>query len=337
MWSPSLYWALILLVLDYFAKFMVIWGFRERQTMLIGNMFGSHFVFVSTNMENLSTPQRIVYGSSYLKSIGKTMQKQVLPRDLWQELGSLGIRKRFRSKRGIRHNQFSGFSVQSHKGYISPIDGSLTNNIAVNDLRRTKAHIPNFMVANLRSLAPKINELECVLNSICVDIACITETWLCENETPISAMSIQDFNLFCKDRGSRDGGIAAFVRARIPCVRLSNIELTNSVLECMWFHVKPFRLPRYVSTILLDVVYHPPHTTAEDNNVLYNHVQKTIDCFLLKYLEAFVCLTGDFNPSSTNTMPSVFKCLCGLMQIVSVLTRDSGIQDWFLTNFPKLI
>ena len=121
MWSPSLYWALMLLVLDSFAKLMVIWGFRERQTILIGNKFGSHFVFVSTNMENLSTPQRIVYGSSYLKSIGKTMQKQVLPRDLWQELGSLGIRKRFRSKRRILHNQSSGFPVHSRKGYISPM------------------------------------------------------------------------------------------------------------------------------------------------------------------------------------------------------------------------
>ena len=134
------------------------------------------------------------------------------------------------------------------------------------------------MVANLRSLAPKIDELECVLNNNCVDIACITETWLCENETPSSAVSIQNFNLFRKDRGSR-GGIAAFVLASIPCVRLSNIELTNSVSECMWLYVKPFRLPRSVSTILLGVVYHPPHATAEDNNMSFNHVQETIDCF----------------------------------------------------------
>ena len=53
--------------------------------------------------------------------------------------------------------------------------------------------------------------------------------------------------------------------------------------------------------------------------------------------ECLVLVTGDFNPTSTNIAPTPFKRSCGLTQIINVLTRDSGILDWCLTNKPKAL
>ena len=52
-----------------------------------------------------------------------------------------------------------------------------------------------------------------------VDIACITETWL-SDEIHDSQVSLKDFTLFRKDRPTHAGGIAAFIRSCIPCIRL---------------------------------------------------------------------------------------------------------------------
>ena len=49
-----------------------------------------------------------------------------------------------------------------------------------------------------------------------------------------------------------------------------------------------------------------------------------------------VILTGDFNPTSTGLDPKLICNPNGLKQLVTFLTRDSGILDWFCTNRPKL-
>ena len=47
-------------------------------------------------------------------------------------------------------------------------------------------------------------------------------------------------------------------------------------------------------------------------------------------------IIGDFNPNSTGLSPAETKRYTGLTQIVNVLTRDTGILDWCLTNKPNL-
>ena len=107
--------------------------------------------------------------------------------------------------------------------------------------------VPNLMICNLRSLAPKVDELECVMEFNDVDIACITETWL-TNEIPDSNVSLKDFTLFRKDPPSHGGGLVAYIRSSIPCVLLPKLELRSAISETMWLHVKPFRLPMSVSS-----------------------------------------------------------------------------------------
>ena len=74
--------------------------------------------------------------------------------------------------------------------------------------------VPNLMICNLRSLAPKVDELECVMEFNGVDISCITETWL-TNEIPDSHVSLKDYvyTLFRKDQPSHGGGLAVYIRS----------------------------------------------------------------------------------------------------------------------------
>ena len=59
-------------------------------------------------------------------------------------------------------------------------------------------------VCNIRSVAPKIDELECMVNQNDLDNVFITETWL-SNEIPSTAIAMNGFTLFRKDRGKRGG------------------------------------------------------------------------------------------------------------------------------------
>jgi hypothetical protein len=60
------------------------------------------------------------------------------------------------------------------------------------------SRIPTIFVSNIRSIAPKIDELECVVNQNDSDIVCITETWL-SDEIPDNAVAMHGFTLFRKD------------------------------------------------------------------------------------------------------------------------------------------
>lgn len=73
------------------------------------------------------------------------------------------------------------------------------------------------------------------------------------------------------------------------------------------------------------------------NNIFSPSLVCTINVYTLRHLECLVLVTGNFNPTSTNIAPTPFKRSRGLTQIINVLTRDSGILDWCLTNKPKAL
>ena len=66
------------------------------------------------------------------------------------------------------------------------------------------------------------------------------------------------------------------------------------------------------------------------------------NCFKRIFLETSrlsnkLRISGDFNPSSTSFSATIIKRMCGMTQSVKVLTRDTGILDWLLTNRPSLM
>ena len=140
--------------------------------------------------------------------------------------------------------------------------------------------------------------------------------------------TIRNFVLFRKDRGSHGGGVAVYVNSSIPCKRLTQLEpQIDSRSEVMWLQIRPLRLPREVSSILLGIVYHPPSLTSEDNQRLYDHVQYVSDSYLNNHPDSLIWVTGDFNPNSTNISSNVFKRVCG----VSFVASPKLLRFWPVT------
>ena len=254
------------------------------------------------------------------------------------DLKELGI-YRYRGKRAGRYRSL--YSESNQRSLFNNTGLCMTGHEKPdlhNDVNISRSHhaavLPSVLLCNVRAIANKIDELECVCNLNSADVVCVTETWLTDT-IPDSAVSMKNYVLFRRDRPTYAGGIAAYINCDIPCRIVSTPMLVDSPTEILWIKLRPRRLPRPMSIILLGIIYHPPHAMAEDNNVLYQHVRETVDSFTLNHPDCLVYLTGDFNPASTNVSSEIFKRSCGVTQTVKVLTRDTGILDWFLTNSPK--
>ena len=183
--------------------------------------------------------------------------------------------------------------------------------------------LPKFFLSNVRAITNKIDELDVVLKTNDVDLAGITETWLNLN-VPESCVHIQGYNLVRNDRvEKRGGGVCVFIKSCIPFVTLPNLDCPNH--ECLWIKLRPYRLPREISCILVCVVYHPPHA---DGNELYEYMIASLDKILSQFPRAGVIVMGDFNQFDT-------KRLCrnsSLKQIVKKPTRGKATLDMILTN-----
>lgn len=166
--------------------------------------------------------------------------------------------------------------------------------------------IPNFMICNLHSLSPKVDELECVMEIIGVDIACIMETWL-TSEILGPQVSLMNFKLFHKDYSSLDDGLSLLnlLSKVCNCLRSSSEVLLSrqcgfmlNLFDCQG-QCLPSSLVSF-TTLLMQ--------TLKDNNILYLHVQK--DCLLVSLVvprSTGLCDWGFTNPTSTNISPAVFK------------------------------
>ena len=149
--------------------------------------------------------------------------------------------------------------------------------------------------------------------------------------------STYNFNLFRKDRNDpikrTGGGVGAYISTSHPTRRIHDFDNPN--IESPWLAIRPHRLPRHTSVILLAVICHPTDSTAVDNEVLLKHLQSSTDSIFANHPDALVIITGDFNPNSTNLKDSVISRHLGLSQLVKCNTRD-GILDLYFVNKTKL-
>ena len=114
------------------------------------------------------------------------------------------------------------------------------------------------------------------------------------------------------------------------------MEFESPSIESLWLSLRPNRLPRSISVILLAVIYHPPSAGGSENNDLYEHIQYNVDIFLRDHPEALVIVTGDFNSPSTGIKERRFQRLSGLRQIIDIPTREKSILDWCLVNLKDV-
>ena len=194
-------------------------------------------------------------------------------------------------------------------------------------------YLPNVLIANVRSLSGKVDELSVIAKVNDVDIICITESWLTDLILD-STCSLTNFNLFRNDRKSTvGGGVCVYINSRMRARRIYDFE--NFSIESLWISVRPDWLPRSISVILIANIYHSTSRNVEDNLELYNHVQSNVDLFLLDHPDALVMICGDFNPATTGFNANRVKQISGLRQIIKVPTRGEAILGWCLINMKQ--
>ena len=149
--------------------------------------------------------------------------------------------------------------------------------------------LPTFLLTNVRSLTNKMDDFEAVVRLNNPDVVCVTETWLSE-DIPSEAVSMNGFSLFRKDRNRQGGGVACYVKCDVACTRLQSFDVPG--LETLWLQFRPARMPRWLSHIVLAIIYHPPKA---NNHVLLQHIVNTVDEITRAHPNAGVAIVGDFN------------------------------------------
>ena len=132
--------------------------------------------------------------------------------------------------------------------------------------------LPRVLLSNTRSLTNKLDELTGVMELNNVDVAAITETWVTRS-VPEKYLQISGYTVhfWCRDR--QGGGAALYVRESIPVQRIK-VNVPEE-LECIWLMLRPHRLPRQVSYLIIAAVYNPPKAPTE--HLLMDHLP-TLQC-----------------------------------------------------------
>ena len=118
--------------------------------------------------------------------------------------------------------------------------------------------VPSFFLSNVMSLAPKIDEVSTVVQNANYDLVCSTETWL-RRHIPDSAVNITGYNLIRLDRKeAMHGGVCLYVKEHIPFSILEDFgDDNNNLLEVLWVKLRPPRLPRGFSNIIVGLICDP--------------------------------------------------------------------------------
>ena len=114
-------------------------------------------------------------------------------------------------------------------------------------------------------------------------------------------------------------------------------DFDDPQIESIWVKVRPHRLPRGTSALLIGTVYHPPSSSAEQNPLLISHIQRNIGAFLNSCPDGLAIVIGDFNPPSTRIKSADVTMATGMRQIVRFPTRNDATLDWCFTNKPNLL
>ena len=158
-------------------------------------------------------------------------------------------------------------------------------------------------------------------------VMCFTETW-CNNEIPDAAISLPGYTLIRRDRESdkRGGGVICMIKNGIPYKRWNNLE--EEGLECIWLTLRPNKMPREFSHVILGVIYHPPQA---NNRELSRHITNAVDSLLQRHPSSGIIITGDFNHFKDSYVTNAFK----MKQLVKEPTRENSVLDKFYTTMSS--
>ncbi|CAB3999892.1 Hypothetical predicted protein [Paramuricea clavata] len=144
---------------------------------------------------------------------------QCFNNDIWQRIGYLGIRKKYRGKRSGKNKHCIAVTITSRNTRLLDHRNRRFHNpsncVIPKLLNCGKTYdLPNFLVLNARSVAGKGDELHCINDQHEFQIICIAESWLSE-AIPKEAIALCDYDIIRCDRTGEKGGGVALLRVFI--------------------------------------------------------------------------------------------------------------------------
>ena len=190
-------------------------------------------------------------------------------------------------------------------------------------------YVPKMMVTNVMSIVPKMSEVcEFVLRNN-VSLAFITETWF-QSSIAFSVIDIPGYSVLRRDRSSdHHGGVCLYINAVIRYKRLDDLSCCSDH-EVLWVQLRPKRLPRGFSSLIVAVVYHP-HWSAAENEFMQEHLFQSLQLAESRFPDCALVVAGDFNRLDTKPIERHFR----LKQMVKIPTRGDAILDRVLTNLHR--
>ena len=164
-------------------------------------------------------------------------------------------------------------------------------------------------------MAPKLDEVSDAITYANLDLACITETWL-HDHIHNNVISIPEYNLVRRDRiDITHGGFCTYTKKGLKYTILE--DLYDDKIEAIWPQLRPLRLPRGLSCIIIANVYHPQTDKGISDPEILHYLYDSISTIELRFSNCGVLITGDFNRLNTSKFRNAFK----LKQIVKFDTR----------------
>ena len=137
--------------------------------------------------------------------------------------------------------------------------------------RRTVSRFPSLLLANVRSISNKFEEVRLRITNLMPDVVVLTESWL-DEEVPDCSISVNNYNVIRKDRNDKGGGILCYLRSQFTYSVITGSDIPTLHECCTEI------LPIFINSIstLLICVYHPFF-----NNISKD--EKAIDTLCLLY------------------------------------------------------
>ena len=117
---------------------------------------------------------------------------------------------------------------------------------------------------NTRSLLPRIEEVECIIEKADPEIFAICESWLTD-KISTSQVDISGYKFIRSDRTANSGkhgggGVACYYKDKITCTHLPELNICTTYIECLWLKLTLVN----TRAIYYGIIYRPPSGNVVD-------------------------------------------------------------------------
>lgn len=175
---------------------------------------------------------------------------------------------------------------------------------------------------NIRSVFTGFNVFSNLVQEKDFDVVMVTETWL-SDDVDSQIISIPGYRFFRKDRGSRGGGIGAYVKLSYNnCHEVHFDFAISDQLECLFIKIK---LRSF--TLAIGAFYRPPGTNVNTFINDFDNILSTV----CPTVDEVVCL-GDFNVNFFNIYNPIEPCFqsYNFTQLITEPTRMTSHSSTLL-------